>query len=94
MSQTNDSDVIDEEAKGDFVSMAVDGASLIPYKHVMFLFVIMVFVFSDFFNANVLSCFMDSMYMDITTTKGTLIQIATVLMLFVVVDLMIKNKVI
>lgn len=85
------SDVLDE-TKGDFVSMAVDGATQIPFKHVLFLFLIMLFVFSDFFITNILSCLSDAVYMGSTTTKGTLIQISIVLVFYVLIHMLINNK--
>jgi hypothetical protein len=74
--------------------MLIDIAQQIPYKRAFLLFLAMAFVFSDFFNASILAHIPDSVYMENTTTKGTLIQILCVLLMFVILDILIQHNLI
>jgi hypothetical protein len=91
---SNDFDVMEDKNKSDFASLFVDGCKQIPYKRVFFLFLFMMFVFSDFFISNILSQIKDTTYMDTTTTKGTLIQIIIVLVMYIGIDILVGNNII
>jgi hypothetical protein len=72
----------------------VDTLGNVPWRHCAFLFIAMVFVFSDFFIAHVLAMFENSVYMNSATTRGTFIQILVVILFFILIDALIKNEIV
>lgn len=91
-----DIDRLEDAASGrkhDFATMLVEGCSQIQFKRCFFLLVAMVVVFSDFFITTILCQIQGTVFMDNTTTKGTLIQILLVVAMFIAIDLLVEHNI-
>lgn len=82
-----------EDVEDDFPSMTMDLIKNINWRVAMFLFVIMIFVFSDTFIETFLIGFDGSVEGDCATTKGTTVQIILVVIAYIIIDIMVKNKI-
>jgi hypothetical protein len=77
----------------DFSSMLTDLIRGIPWKVAILLYLAMVFIFSDTF-VDLLQSISGAVDGDTATTKGTMIQITTAVLAFVMLDLLDKGGII
>ncbi len=81
------------ESEGDdFPSMMTDMIKGINWKVSIFLFVLMIFIFSDLYIELFLNSIQDAVEGDCPTTKGTMIQIISVVVGYIVLDLLVQGK--
>jgi hypothetical protein len=66
----------------------------INWKVALFLIIFSVLIFSDIFIENVLSMMNDTLYGGIPNTKGTVVQILTLTVLYILIDLLVQGGVI
>ena len=78
--------------KSDFVEMMNGILGELNIKMSMFLFIIGMFLFSDMFINSVLSKFDNTIAGECTTTKGTIIQLTLFILCYLVLDLLMKGK--
>jgi hypothetical protein len=76
----------------DFPTMCADIINCINFKMCGFLFFIGIFIFSDIFMENILEKLKNGLEAGVPTTKGTLVQISTLVLAYVVVDLLIQSS--
>jgi hypothetical protein len=81
----------DDSNSDDFPSMATDLIRKVNWKIALFLFALMVFVFSDVFMELTLNSFDGAIEGDCPTTKGTVIQIIVVILSYIVLDLLAQG---
>lgn len=75
-------------------SMVTDFFGKINFKIAIFLFIFGIFIFSDLFIEHVLSKIKDASSADTSTSKGTMIQLLVLVLLYLVVDLLVQCQVI
>lgn len=85
-----DIDCYTDGKKTDFVSITGSLLSSINFKMGFFLFFLGMLVFSDLFINTVLNNFTDTIHGECTTTKGSIIQLLTLTVGFLILDLMVK----
>lgn len=85
-------DTQDDPKKSDFVKIGSDVATSLNIKIAFFLFIIGMVIFSDVFIDGVLSKMPDTVQGEITTTKGTMLQLLIFVLLYIVVDLVVQRK--
>lgn len=78
--------------KDDFPSMFTDLFAGIQFKVAFFLFLVMIFVFSDVYVDLVLTNIDGAVYGDMPTTKGSVIQITFVTICYIIIDLLVQGK--
>ena len=82
-----------KEAKSDFPSMCIDLCKKINFKTAIFLFIVGTIIFSDVFIEN---CLTKSEYTDgagMPTSQGTFIQMLTLILTFLMIDLLVQGKI-
>lgn len=84
----------DDHKKTDLVSVSGTILTKINWKIILFLSFISLVIFSDIFIEGVLQKIEGTVVGECTTTKGTLIQIATMVVGYVVMDLAVQYEVI
>jgi hypothetical protein len=84
------SEDIDEDRKTDFVKAGGDIIRKLNIKVAFFLFFIGMILFSDVFINGVLIRIDGTVSGECTTTKGTLIQLMVLTVLYIVLDLCVK----
>lgn len=84
----------DYECNGgdDFPSMLTDMFKGVPWKVSFFLFIIMIFIFSDLYIELFLSSIPDTLDGDSPTTKGTILQITTTIICYIILDLLVQGE--
>ncbi len=75
----------------DFPSMFTDLIGSVKWKTALFLFILMIFVFSNVYIDLVLNSVENATEADCPTNKGTLIQIFTVTVGYILLDLFISG---
>ncbi len=86
-------DNYDDYHRDDLPSMFMQLLSHINIKVALFLYLIGILLFNDVFVKNVLSQFPDAIgMMGIPTTKGTLIQLLFLVLLYLVIDLLVQGR--
>lgn len=75
----------------DFPSMMTDMFHGVPWKVSLFLFIIMVLTFSDIYIELFLNSVDGAVEGDCPTTKGTMIQIVTTIICYIVLDLLVQG---
>ena len=80
--------------KSDFLEALSNMTSNINFKMGIFLFLIGMCIFSDLFINGFLSNFEGTISGECTTTKGTIIQLTIFILLYLVLDLLMKGKLI
>ncbi len=99
---SDDEDTADDEIeetpkkkskKTDLMKMSGNLLSAINYKVAFLLFVISMIIFSDVFINTVLSEFKDTIEGECTTTKGTMLQLMFMIIVYIVLDLVVKYDV-
>jgi hypothetical protein len=76
----------------DFPSMFTDLFHGVPWKVSLFLFVIMLFVYSDIYVELFLTSIDKAVEGDCPTSKGTLIQIITTIICYMALDLLVQGE--
>ncbi len=92
---TVDSDGYTEENgekihKTDFISITTSLIKNINYKMGLFLFFVCMIIFSNLFNDKVLTMFDNATYNDCANSKGTIIQITMLVLVYLILDLIQK----
>lgn len=83
----------DDDNRDDLPSMFMLLLSNINIKIAVFIYLIGILLLSDVFVKNVLSQFPDAVgTMGIPTTKGTLLQLLFLVILYLIVDLLVQGK--
>lgn len=77
--------------RDDFPSMATDMFKGINWKIAFFLFVVMLFVFSDVYIELFLNSIPGAVEGDSPTTKGTITQIITTIIAYMILDLLVQG---
>ncbi len=75
----------------DFPSMVTDLLKGMPWKISMFLFMLMIFIYSDIFVELFLNSIDGAVEGDSPTSKGTLIQIIITIICYIVLDLLVQG---
>jgi hypothetical protein len=88
----DDLDEYESENSDDLPSMCVDLIRNIPVKQSFFIFILGIFIFSDIFIEHILVNFSNSVVADMTTSKGTGLQLLFLIMGYIIVDLLIKGN--
>lgn len=83
----------DEDEGDDFPSMFTDLFRGVNWKVSMFLFIMMVFIFSDIYIELFLNSVSGAVEGDTPTTKGTTLQIVTTILMYIVLDLLVKGEI-
>lgn len=78
----------------DLPSIFSDLFSSINYKMAIFLFILGIMIFSDVFIDLFLTSIPGAVYGDVTTNKGTIIQLLCLVFSYIIVDLMITGEII
>ncbi len=76
----------------DFPSMLTDMICGVNWKIAIFLYILMIFIFSDSYIELILTNTTGAVEGDCPTTKGTLIQISSVVLGYIILDLLVKGK--
>ncbi len=76
--------------KSDFMSMGGSMLSCLNIKVAVGLFIIGMLLFSDLFIDGVLSKFDDMVHGECATTKGTIVQLIVLVLLYLVIDLLVQ----
>lgn len=79
--------------KDDFVSMGSDLFQGINWKVSFFLFILGVLIFSDVFIELFLVSINDAVEGDTTTTKGTMIQLFSLTLGYIIIDLLVQGEI-
>ncbi len=92
----DDVDKKKKSKKNDFLSVGIDILGNINYKVAIFLFLVGLIIFSDLFVNKVLNIIDGTVSTDgtSTTTKGTVLQLMLLCILYIVVDLLNTYKII
>jgi hypothetical protein len=85
-------DIVADDSKTDLVKVSGSVLSRINWKMILFLSFISMIIFSDIFIEGVLHRFEGTTIGDCTTTKGTLIQIGTMVVGYAALDLAIQYE--
>jgi hypothetical protein len=80
-----------EDAGDDFPSMMTDMFKGIPWKVSFFLFILMIFIFSDIYIELFLNSIPGAVEGDCPTTKGTVTQIVTTIICYMILDLLVQG---
>lgn len=78
--------------KGDFMQLTASTMYSVNYKIAIFLFFVGMIIFSDLFIEKFLSGIEGATYMECTTTKGTMIQLITFILCYIIIDLMCQGN--
>jgi len=78
----------------DFISLGRDMLMRIPFKKAAFLLVFMVLIFSNVFINTVLTRIPQALELGVPTTRGTMIQITIIIVAYIVLDILVNEKVI
>ena len=91
----SDSETLDDSPKksrksngDDFPSMSAELFTKINFKNAIFLFLTAILVFSDIFIDNVLSKIPGASHDSQATTKGTMLQITVLVLMYLIIDLL------
>jgi hypothetical protein len=84
--------IVEDSKDMDFPSIGVNIIKKINFKISIFLFFIGMFIFSDVFIDNFLP--KDNVDGFCTDTKGTMIQLITLVLAYVVIDLMVQSEIV
>lgn len=76
----------------DFPSMMTDMFFGINWRVAFFMYIFMIFIFSDIYIDLFLSKFKNAVEGDCPTTKGTLIQITIVIIFYIILDLLVQGE--
>ncbi len=90
MSSNDDMDFDDDSKKTDFVKAGGDLFKKLNLKVAFFLFFIGMLLFSDVFINGILTHINGTVDGECTTTKGTVIQLLILTVLYIVLDLCVK----
>lgn len=80
-----------QDSGDDFPSMMTDMFHGIPWKVSFFLFVIMIFINSDIYIELFLNSVHGAVEGDCPTTKGTMLQITTTIVCYIILDLLVQG---
>lgn len=83
-----------ENSKDDFPSMTFDLMKKINWKIALFIFAASIFIFSDVFTDSVLVLSKNSMDGNCPNTKGTIIQIAFLVVFYIIIDILVQSDII
>jgi hypothetical protein len=89
---TIDEDVDTDLKKSDFVKISSDTLSCLNIKVAFFLLLVGMVIFSDVFIDNILSKIPSTIEGELTTTKGTMIQLMIFIILYLLLDLIVQKK--
>jgi hypothetical protein len=87
---TTDPDYSDDCKKTDLMKLSGEFISKINFKMGFLLFFVGMIIFSDIFINGVLSNFNDCVSGECTTTKGTMLQLTVLVLVYLVLDLVVK----
>ncbi len=76
----------------DFPAMFTDLFHGVPWKISLFLFIVMLFIYSDIYVELFLNSIDGAVEGDCPTSKGTLIQITTTILCYIVLDLLVHGE--
>lgn len=76
--------------KSDFMKLSGNLLSNINWKVSFLLFIVGMLIFSDVFIDNVLRQFSGTVEVECTTTKGTMMQLTCIVLVYIFLDLMVK----
>jgi hypothetical protein len=74
--------------------MAADLLKSVNFKIAFILFFVGIFIFSDIFIEKILTNINGASYAGNSTTKGTVVQLSMLTMIYVIIDLMVQGDII
>jgi hypothetical protein len=84
--------IISDPKKTDFIEVSGSIISNINIKMAIFLFFTGMVIFSDIFSDNFLNNMDGAIHGEITTTKGTVIQLVVFVLCYLILDLLVKGE--
>lgn len=85
---------LDDDEGNDFISLGRDLLAKIPFKKAAILSIFMILIFSTVFIHTVLSRIPNSVELNTPNTKGTLIQITVVVIIYIIIDVLVSERII